>query len=108
MRQNIDAHQSKDRYERAEHSVKADKQLSDANRKSILRFISDLQAEGIGQPRVIKYLYILPKLSKLLKKDFQKATVTDIKRVVNEINQLPLSDWTKSDSTLRSNDSTAG
>ena len=51
LRQRIDVHESKERYDRAEHSVKVDKQLSDANRKSILRFISDLQAEGIGQAR---------------------------------------------------------
>ncbi|MGD0424543.1 MAG: site-specific integrase [Candidatus Bathyarchaeia archaeon] len=97
MRQRIDVHESKDRYDRAEQHVKVDKQLSNANRENILRFVSDLQAEGIGQLRVIKYLCILPKLSKLLKKDFQKATINDIKRLVNEINQLPLSDWTKSD-----------
>jgi hypothetical protein len=43
-----------------------DKQLSDANGKNILRLISD--------SRVIKYLYILPKLSKLFVSEWNELS----------------------------------
>lgn len=97
LRQQIDVHGSKERYDGATRQVNADKQLSEYNRKTIQRFISDLQAEGISVPRQIKYLRLLPPLAKLLKKDFNKATIDDIKRVVTEINQSKHADWTKSD-----------
>ena len=97
LRERIDVHEIKQRYDRAITALKEDKQLSEANRKRILRFVWDLQAEGVTLVRLLKYLYILPKLAKILKKDFEKASINDIKRVVNEINQTKLSDWTKSD-----------
>lgn len=64
LRQRIDVHQWKQRYQRAEQNLTNDHQLSHSNRKKILRFVWDLQAEGITLPRLLKYLYILPKLAK--------------------------------------------
>jgi integrase/recombinase XerD len=97
LRQQIDVHGIKGRYESALRQVKTDKQLSEYNRKTILRFIADLQADSITVPRQIKYLRLLPPLAKQLKKDFNKARVEDIKRIVTEINQSKQADWTKSD-----------
>ena len=77
--------------------VKNDGELSDYNRKTIMRFVWDLQTEGISTPRQVKYLRILPPIAKLLKKDFNKADVDDIKRVVNQVNQSEFAEWTKSD-----------
>jgi integrase len=97
LRERIDVHGAKERYARSLEAVKKDKDLSEYNRKKIIRFVWDLQAEGLTLVRQIKYLYLLPKLAKLLKKDFNKATVTDIKRLVAEVNQSKYADWTKAD-----------
>jgi site-specific recombinase XerD len=97
LRQNIDVHGIKKRYERAIRTLRADKRISDQNRKDILRFIDDLAAENIGLSRQLKYAYLLPTLAKFLKKDFRKATVNDIKRLVREVNESKYADWTKSD-----------
>ena len=97
MRENIDVHGTKARYDRAIHALKADKNISDHNRKVILRFVWELQAEGIGLKRILKYLYLLPRISKGIRKDFEKATTNDIKHFLAEVNQSKYADWTKQD-----------
>jgi hypothetical protein len=97
LRQAIDVHNSKWRYDRAVQWLKTDKNLSEVNKKAILRFVWDLQAEGIHLPRLTKYIYLLRTLGKMLRKDFQKATVQDVKRIVAEFNKSDYADWTKSD-----------
>jgi len=86
-----------DRYESALRILKNDEQLSEYNRKTIAKFCYDLQTEGISITRQVKYLRILPSVAKLLQKDFNKATVDDIRRVVNEVNRSDFAEWTKSD-----------
>jgi hypothetical protein len=53
--------------------------------------------EGIGLARLVKYMYLLQALNKLLRKDFEKANVQDVKRVVSEVNKSEYADWTKND-----------
>jgi hypothetical protein len=60
LRQAIDVHNSKWRNDRAVQWLKADKDLSEANKKTILKFIWDLQAEGIRLARLTKYIYSEP------------------------------------------------
>ena len=86
-----------DRYESALRILKKNEQISEYNRKTILKFCYDLQTEGISTTRQVKYLHILPSIAKLLQKDFNKATVDDIRRVVNEVNRSDFAEWTKSD-----------
>lgn len=97
MRQTTDVHGKEARYARALRSLKADMELSAANRRAILRFESDLQAEGVTLPRLLKYLYVMGKLAKWLRKDLEKATVQDIKRLVADVNRSKYADWTKAD-----------
>ena len=104
MRDNIDAHKTKHRYELAIANLKADKKLSDHNRRTILRFLWDLQAQGIGLPRLLKYCNLLlvvgrgsTKVPGGLGKGFEKATVLDVKRFVARVNESEYADWTKSD-----------
>lgn len=42
-------------------------------------------------------MYLLRTLAKLLRKDFEKANVQDIKQVVGEVNKSEYADWTKND-----------
>jgi site-specific recombinase XerD len=48
-------------------------------------------------PRQTKYLFTLPVIAKKLSKNFEDATIDDIKTTVAEINRSEYSDWTKSD-----------
>jgi integrase len=97
LRQAIDVHKTKRRYELASARVKIDASISEHNRKTIIRFIWDLQGEGIRQARLVKYMNLLPHIARLLKKDFEKANERDLRKLLAEINQSKYADWTKSD-----------
>lgn len=97
MRDRIDVHKQRERYDGAVRILKNDKRISEQNRKLIFKFTYDLQAEGIGLARVTKYLYMLPILARRLKGDFEKATLEDVKKLVAGVNKSDYADWTKSD-----------
>jgi integrase/recombinase XerD len=98
VRQNIDGHWYKRRYENAVRNLKADRKISDHNREAVFKFLRDLESQNVGIPRQTKYLFTLPVIAKKLGINFEKARIDDIKRVVAEINQsTKYSDWTKSD-----------
>jgi integrase len=78
-------------------ALKEDPKIIEANRKLILAFARDLQAENITELRISKYINLLRHLSALLAKNFEKITVTDVKSVVADINQSEYSAWTKND-----------
>jgi integrase/recombinase XerD len=104
LRATIDVHKTKHRFDLAIQNLKADKRISDRNRKSILKFTWNLQAEGIGLKRCLKYVQLLAVVARGSKrvpgglgKDFEKATVNDVKRFVARINESSYADWTKQD-----------
>jgi len=77
LRQAIDVHKIRERYDHAVKNLKADSSLSERNRRTILRFIWNLQAEGIGLPRLVKYLHLLPLVAKGSKKHRVKSFQKD-------------------------------
>ena len=97
MRKEIDVHHSHRRYEHAIEALTQDRKIIQANRKLILAFTRDLQAENITELRISKYVNLLRKLSALLAKSFEKVAVTDVKSVVADINGSEYSAWTKND-----------
>ena len=52
------------------------------NKTLILKFLEDCQADGIGDRRVIKYIYTLRRLSEMFDKDFKKADRDSIKKLL--------------------------
>jgi site-specific recombinase XerD len=72
-------------------------EITDQNKKYILNFQKRCFVEGIGKPRVIKYLYHLRDLAKWLKKDFREATKDDIESLILKIQESDYSDNTKKD-----------
>lgn len=72
-------------------------QISEANKKAILKFADDCSANGLSKPRIIFYLNRLLIAAKLLKKDFAKAKKEDIKRLINKINEANYTENTKKD-----------
>jgi integrase len=97
MRKEIDVHHSHRRYEHAIQALKLDRKVIEANRKLILAFTRDLQAENITELRISKYINLLRHLSALLEKTFEEATVTDLRSVVADINGSEYSAWSKND-----------
>ncbi len=81
----------------AVRAVEKDGRLSSRNKELILKFRDELMAEGLSEFRVIKYLRHLRKLGILLNKDFDKATLEDIKRLMAEIESSGLKEWSKHD-----------
>ena len=69
--------------------IDRDTEVSKRNKKLIFDFKEDLESDGLSAPRVLFYLIRLDMLAKYLKKDFDKATRKDIKRLVGFINTKP-------------------
>ena len=85
------------RYKRAIEALKLEKRITDRNRRLILSFIGDLQAEGISELRTSKYLYLLRQIAIMFSKNLDKVTLADTKRLVAEINKSNYAEWSKND-----------
>ncbi|NIO23063.1 MAG: tyrosine-type recombinase/integrase [Candidatus Aenigmarchaeota archaeon] len=76
----------------------SDRTITDRNRDHILKFKDNCVAEVMGNNRIHKYLTYLPKIARILKKDFKKAEKEDIQRVLAELEKnQSYSAWTKYD-----------
>jgi len=74
------------------------KKISSKNKKLIEDFLSYLAANSVGKLRQEKYIYGLQHVAEWLEMDFDKATKTDIQRLVGFLeNMEDFSDWTKHD-----------
>jgi site-specific recombinase XerD len=69
--------------------------ISARNRRLIVAFHERSTAEGLSTPRLVRYIHILSKLAQELGKSFETARQEDITHLVAEIENRPLSDWTK-------------
>jgi len=67
------------------------------NLKLIKEFELDCMSKGLSKLRIRKYSYTLKKISKLLRKDFTKATEKDIVKLVARIENSNFSPHTKHD-----------
>jgi integrase/recombinase XerD len=85
------------RYTRAIEALKQEERITDHNRRLILRFVGDLQAEGISELRTSKYLHLLRQLTIRFSKNLDKVTPADTRRIVAEINRSDYADWSKND-----------
>lgn len=71
--------------------------LGKENSETILRFYTQLTAEGLGIARRIKYLATLRRIASLLNKPFSEVTKDDLIGFVAKIEQRNYSVWTKHD-----------
>jgi len=85
------------RLNKAKEYIKKTKDTNQANKKHILKFVDRLSAEGLSKARQIKYIYNLKTISKLLGKDFDKATKSDMEKLCSKINNSDYTEWTKHD-----------
>ena len=81
------------------NSLKRAKDVSERNKKVILRFADHCTAEGLSLARTIKYVYTLKTLAQVLAMDFDKADKDDIEALMGRIERHPkgYSEWTKKD-----------
>jgi integrase/ribosomal protein L40E len=70
---------------RVEQVVEKLNELSEPNRSDILKFLKQLSAEGKSAGRIMKYVYTLKTLAKMLNKPFRNALKDDIIDLVSKI-----------------------
>jgi len=91
----IDIHNYKKRYERILERIKESKEISNENKKILFEFKDNCILQGLGYPKIERYLHDAVKFSLLLKKSISKATKEEIKKVVLIIEQKDLAEETK-------------
>ncbi len=69
--------------------------ISKKNKGLIKTFYEDCILQGISKPRIVKLLEVVRNLALFLKKDFDKADIDDIKRIVCFFDEKEWSPWTK-------------
>lgn len=71
--------------------------IDDQNRAAINDYLVSRQNDGIGQWQILKSLYTLLELARILRTPFQEASRDDIGRLIGTIEARPYRAWTKSD-----------
>ncbi|MDP3881914.1 MAG: hypothetical protein Q8Q31_03505 [Nanoarchaeota archaeon] len=69
----MDIHNYKRQLERQTDIIKESKDLLEENKAIALRFKDHLLSEGIGAPKIVRYLIDIRKLNGLLRKPFGEA-----------------------------------
>ena len=92
-----DAHNYKRRTEGQLRLIKLSKKISRSNKDLIFRFKDDRLARGLSYGRLARYMSDLKSLATWLGKDFQAATVEDLKGLALRIELMPYKPSTKRD-----------
>lgn len=71
--------------------------ISERNKELLFKFIDDLISEGLGKARISKYMYTVKKIMIMVKKDFEKITEKDVRKLVKNIEESSFALWTKHD-----------
>jgi len=83
----MDIHNYKRRLERTLNNIRNSNDISENNKKIILRFHDSCFADGISVCKIERYLYDLSRFSKMLNKDFENVEKEDLLRVAGEIDK---------------------
>jgi integrase len=97
MSASIDLYNYKGKLKRKLSMIKGLKDISKKVKDKILKFQRDRIAEGIGHARILRYLDDLPKLARLLHKDFEDVTADDLRRVLHEVEEEELAEASKTE-----------
>jgi len=78
--------------------IRASGQIDDENKLNILKFQQQCFAEGLAASRIVKYVYTLLQIEKMLGKRFEKANRQDIVELVERVERnKKWAEWTKHD-----------
>ena len=97
MSASIDLYNYKGKLKRKLSMIKGLKDISKDSKDKILKFQRDRIAEGIGHARILRYLDDLPKLARMLDKDFQDVAADDLRRVLHELEEGDLAEASKTE-----------
>lgn len=96
MREKVEIYPYGRRIERLLVRIK-NSSIDAATKKSILEFYYDSLTRGLTKARLVKYLYILLRITTLLKKPVAKTTKSDISNFILKLEGKKYSEWTKHD-----------
>lgn len=96
MKNKVDLYNYEKQLKQATARVKREN-ISEKNKKAILEFVSDRELEGLSKARLLYFINRLLVISRLFKKDFEKADKEDIKMLVKKINKKDYTERTKKD-----------
>lgn len=71
--------------------------MCERDRRLLREFERQFLSEGLTAVMVAKYLYTLRRISEMLGKPFEEATIEDIKDLVYRVERSGYSPWTKKD-----------
>lgn len=91
-----DLHRFQKRYEKVIQSLEKTS-IHHEEKDSIMQFLRDMRAKGIGLPRLIKLCYVLTLLNTKLGKPLHKAREEGIKQLVHHYETGPYSFWRRHD-----------
>ena len=91
----MNIHNYERRYERVLERIKTNPNISEQDKKIILKFNDYCLSDGIGIAKIERYLGDTMKFSGMLKKPFSEANKEDIRRVIGDLNQMGLAEETK-------------
>jgi len=97
MTASVDLYNYKRKLKRKIEMIRGLKDISKDSRDRILKFQRDRIAEGIGHARILRYLDDLPRIARLLGKEFEKATADDMRQVLHEIEGKDLAEASKTE-----------
>lgn len=95
----FDIHNFAHRLELVEAGIQAAR-MSRKQRSTILAFRDQMLADGMGLPRIVKYLQSLKVLSDIAPCELQRAKKPEIISLLADIQRSSWSDWTKHDHKL--------
>jgi integrase len=95
MSASIDLYDYRGKLKRKIEMIEGLRDISGNSKDNILKFQRDRIAEGIGHARILRYLDDLPKIARLLGKDYGKATADDMRRILHEIEEEDIADASK-------------
>jgi len=98
VRKSRDIHNYDRRLRSVLDKIRTSESVKEGNKISILKFQPQCFAEGLAASRILKYIYSLLQIEKMLDRSFEKATGEDMVRIVEGIERNEKwSDWTKQD-----------
>lgn len=71
--------------------------IGEENKRKILEFYQECIVRGYSKARILKYLYALRQIAKLLRKPFSKVRKGDVINLMRRVEEKGYSEWTKHD-----------
>lgn len=71
--------------------------LSERNKELILEFVDNCFISGLGEHRVLKYISTLNCIASAIEKDFDRVSLSELKRYIAGLERSDKSEWTKHD-----------